>query len=135
MHFLSRRRFLATGAAVVSGATATIASSEEAQAAPRFKLGLVTYNVAAAWDLPTLLKVCQHAGISPVELRTTHKHGVEPSLSKDQRNEVKQRFADAGVSIWGCGSVCEFHSPDPAVVQNNIETCKRFVELVADIGG
>ena len=25
------------------------------------------------------------AGISDVELRTTHKHGVEPSLSKDQR--------------------------------------------------
>jgi hypothetical protein len=56
-------------------------------------------------------------------------------LSKDQRKEVKKRFADAGVDIWGCGTVCEFQSPDPAVVQKNIETCKQFVELVADLGG
>ena len=40
---------------------------------------------------------------------------------------MQQQFADAGVEFWGCGSVCEFHSPDPAVVQKNIETCKQFV--------
>ncbi len=45
-----------------------------------FKLGLVTYNVAANWDLPTTLKVCKAVGIAAVECRTTHKHGVEPSL-------------------------------------------------------
>lgn len=134
MSDLSRRQFLAASAALATGATATTRTA--AAGAPlRFKLGLVTYNVAAAWDLPTLLKVCKEVGISPVELRTTHKHGVEPTLSKDQRREVKQRFADAGVDIWGCGSTCEFHAPDQSIVQKNIETCKKFVELVADIGG
>jgi sugar phosphate isomerase/epimerase len=39
------------------------------------------------------------------------------------------------VVFWGCGSVCEFHSADPAVVKKNIEDCKQFVELVKDIGG
>ncbi len=112
----------------------TIAEKEEDKK-PKFRLGLVTYNLAANWDLPSLLKVCHATGVSPVELRTTHKHGVEPSLSKDARKEVKQRFADAGVDIWGCGTVCEFQSPDPGVVQKNIETCKQFVELVADLGG
>ena len=77
---------------------------------PKFRLGLVTYNLAADWDLDTLLRVCKGVGISPVELRTTHKHGVEPSLSKDKRAEVKKKFADAGVDIWGCGTVCEFQS-------------------------
>jgi sugar phosphate isomerase/epimerase len=48
---------------------------------------------------------------------------------------VRQRFADAGVGIWGCGTVCEFHSPDQAVVRQNIETCRRFIQLAADIGG
>ncbi len=48
---------------------------------------------------------------------------------------MRQRFADAGVAIWGCGTVCEFHSPDPAVVKRNVETCKEFVGLVADLGG
>jgi sugar phosphate isomerase/epimerase len=101
----------------------------------KFRLGFVTYNIAAAWDVPTILKVCKNVGLSAVELRTTHKHDVEPTISKARRQEVRQQFADAGVAIWGCGTVCEFHSTDPAVVKENIETCKRFVQLVADIGG
>src|SRR5206468_1498710 len=104
-------------------------------AAPKFKLGMVTYNIAAAWDLPTLLEVCKKVGLAAVEFRTTHKHGVEPSLSKEQRRDVRKRCADAGVLISGCGSVCEFHSPLKSVVKKNVETCKEFVELVADIGG
>src|SRR5919204_6322477 len=133
MTAVTRRQFLHTGAAAVAALSGRAAFAESE--GPKFRLGLVTYNVAAAWDLPTLLKICKTVGISPVELRTTHKHGVEPSLSKDQRKEVRQRFADAGIAIWGCGSTCEFHSPDPAVVKKNIETCKRFVELAHDLGG
>src|SRR5262249_32744091 len=102
---------------------------------PGFRLGIVTYNIARSWDVPTLLKVCKAVGLSPVELRTTHAHGVEPALTKDQRQEVRRRFTDAGVAIWGCGTTCEFHSPDPKVVEKNIETCKEFVQLAADIGG
>ncbi len=137
MTAVTRRRFLTAGAlgAAALTAPATTAAPNQAGAKPRFRLGLVTYNLAAGWDLPALLKVCKAVGVSPVELRTTHKHGVEPSLSKEQRKEVRQRFADAGVEVWGCGTVCEFQSPDAAVVQKNVETCKRFVELVADIGG
>jgi sugar phosphate isomerase/epimerase len=131
----SRRRFLQTAAAL----TATGLSAPAAKAAdpsqPKFRLGIVTYNIAANWNLPTILKVCKRVGVSPVELRTTHKHGVEPTLGKAQRADVRKRFADAGVEVWGCGTTCEFHSPDPAVVKKNIETCKEFVQLVADLGG
>src|SRR5207253_4209679 len=52
-----------------------------------------------------------------------------------ERQDVKKRCADAGVLISGCGTVCEFHAPSPDVVKKNIETCKAFVGLVADIGG
>ncbi|MFN4261658.1 MAG: sugar phosphate isomerase/epimerase family protein [Gemmataceae bacterium] len=138
MSTITRRHFLqatgvaaAVGLGVVPGQTAAAPAAD----APPFQLGLVTYNSAALWDLPTLLKVCQNVGLAAVELRTTHKHGVEPSLNADQRRAARQRFRDSGVTFWGCGSVCEFHSPDPAVVRQNIETCKRFVQLVADVGG
>ncbi|HZY91142.1 MAG TPA: TIM barrel protein [Gemmataceae bacterium] len=134
MTAVTRRRFLQTGALGAAALTAPAATAAPA-AKPRFKLGIVTYNIAASWDLPTVLKVCKDVGVSPVELRTTHKHGVEPSLSKAQRREVRQRFADAGVAVWGCGTVCEFQSPDAAVVKKNVETCKRFVDLVSDVGG
>ncbi len=135
---MHRRHFLQTGSfAAASLATPLAAATHTTKVAktPQFRLGLVTYNLAASWDLATLLRVCKNAGISPIELRTTHKHGVEPSLSKEQRKDVRKRFADAGIERWGCGTTCEFHSPDAAVVKKNIETCKRFVDLVADLGG
>lgn len=137
MSAVHRRHFLQTVAAAGVAAGAAPAAPDRASEAPacKFRLGIVTYMIAAQWDLPTMLKVCKNVGLSPVELRTTHKHGVEPSLSKEERQDVRKRFADAGVEVWGCGSVCEFHSPDPAVVKKNIETCKSFVQLAADIGG
>ena len=128
---LDRRSFLASGAAAVA-APLFVRAAEDA---PKFKLGLVTYNVPANWDLPTLLKICQKVGIAAVECRTTHKHGVEPTLNADERKAVKKQFADAGIVFWGCGSVCEFHSADAAVVKKNVEECKRFVDLVKDLGG
>ena len=133
MSVLSRRQLLQTGAAVAAGFA--VAPLHAEAPAPKFKLGLVTYNLAAAWNLDTLLKVCAGVGVSPVEFRTTHKHGVEPSLSKTARQEIKKKCADAGVEIWGCGSTCEFQDPSKSVVEKNIETCKTFVDLVADLGG
>lgn len=122
-------------AAGVAARTSTDIAGQPSDQKRLFRLGIVTYNIAANWDIPTILKVCKSVGLSPVELRTTHKHGVEPALSKPQRQEVRKQFGDAGVEIWGCGTVCEFHSPDAAVVKKNIETCKQFLQLASDIGG
>jgi sugar phosphate isomerase/epimerase len=99
------------------------------------QLGLVTYMWGAEWYLPTLLRNCRDTGFAGVELRTTHKHGVEPTLSTEQRREVAQRFADSGVELVGLGSACEYHSPDPAVVKANIEETKGFIRLCHDVGG
>ncbi len=133
MTTLSRRDFLsaAAGAAAVS----LLPQTAVAQSPRKFQLGLVTYNVAKDWDLPTTLKICKETGVAAVECRTTHKHGVEPTLTPDQRRDVKKQFADSGVVFWGSGSTCEFHAADPAVVKKNIEDCKRFIGLVKDLGG
>ena len=133
MNTLSRRSFLAAAAVAPVALQPRLALS--ADEAAKFKLGLVTYNVPKDWDLPTILKVCKEVGIAAVECRTTHKHGVEPKLTANQRAEVKKQFADSGVVFWGCGSTCEFQSPDAAVVKKNVEDCKRFVQLVKDLGG
>ncbi|MBX3442486.1 MAG: sugar phosphate isomerase/epimerase [Planctomyces sp.] len=136
---LSRRRLLqSAGLAAAAGTLAPVAARGEVAARPArpaFGLGLVTYNIAKDWDLATTLRICSAVGIEAVELRTTHRHGVEPDLSPAQRAEVRRQFEDAGVVCWGCGTTCEFHSPDPAVVRSQIETCLRFIELTRDIGG
>ena len=103
--------------------------------APRdFKLGLVTYNLAKDWDIETIIKNCEATGFEGAELRTTHKHGVEPALSKASRAEVRKRFADSRVKLVSLGSTCEFESPDPAVVERNIQTAREFCELAHDVG-
>lgn len=99
------------------------------------KLGIVTYMWGAEWDLPTLLKNCAETGFEGAELRTTHKHGVEPMLTALERRDVRRQFADSPVKFVGPGTACEFHSPDHGVVQQNIDLTKQFVELSHDIGG
>ncbi len=98
------------------------------------RLGIVTYNIAADWDIPAILANCEAAGIGGVELRTTHAHGVEPTLSAQQRREVRQRFADSPVSIIGLGTTCEFHAVDQGTVRENIETAREFAQLAHDVG-
>ena len=101
---------------------------------PPFKLGLVTYELAQDWDIDTIIKNCEATGFEGVELRTTHRHGVEPSISKDRRAEVRKRFEDSRVRLVSLGSTCEYESPDPAVVRRNIEDTRRFCELARDLG-
>ena len=78
---LSRRNFLAAGAATA----ATPFAAAAADAPPlKFQLGVVTYNIAAKWDLPTLLGILQRTKVTGVEFRTTHPHGVEPTLTSGE---------------------------------------------------
>ena len=84
------------------------------------KLGIVTYQIAKDWDVPTIIDICAKTGFSGVELRTTHAHGVEVALSPEERANVKRQFEEAGIELAGLGSVFEFHSLEPAVVRENI---------------
>jgi sugar phosphate isomerase/epimerase len=98
------------------------------------QLGLVTYNVAKDWDLETIIQKLEAARFEAVELRTTHRHGVEPSISKQERERVRDRFNKSKIKLLSFGSVCEFHSPDQAVRDKNIADCKAFIELAHDVG-
>lgn len=98
------------------------------------KLGIVTYQVAKDWDLDTMIDMCQKTGFEAVELRTTHAHGVELSLTSEERAAVRAKFEGSGVTLWCLGSTCEYHSADPEVVRKNIEETKQWVLLAEDTG-
>ncbi|PYR57313.1 MAG: xylose isomerase [Acidobacteria bacterium] len=98
------------------------------------KLGAVTYNIAKDWDLPTLIKNLTDAAFDAVELRTTHKHGVEIALPPAARADVRQRFADSPVKLGGLGTTCEYHSADAAQLRKNVEETKAWVTLARDVG-
>ena len=98
------------------------------------KLGLVTYNMAKDWDVPTIIKNCQDTGFEGVELRTTHAHKVEVELSASQREEIRQAFGDSPVELAGLGSAFDYHSIDQDIVRQNIEGTKEYSKLAADVG-
>jgi len=99
-----------------------------------FNLGTITYNIAKDWDLDTILKRLEALRYPGVELRTTHKHGVEVTLSPEKRREVRKKFEDSPVDLAGLGSAFEYHSSDPAEVQRNIDGTKEYVRLAHDVG-
>lgn len=132
---ITRRHFLQTGIAAGIGLAAMknlTACSESLKKGMQF--GLVTYLWAQHWDLPTIISNCEEAGYLGVELRTMHAHGVETSLTSAQRADVKKRFADSPVNCLGYGGNFEYHSPDQAILRENIEQTKEYIKLCADIG-
>lgn len=134
----SRRRFLRSSVAFSAGLG--LLQRESAIAAPPskaerlFELGTVTYNIAKDWDLETLIAKCEKLDLKAVELRTTHKHGVEPTLSEQQRTTTRERFEKSNVRLLSLGTVCEFHSPTADVVKQNIATARQFIKLAHDLG-
>ena len=98
------------------------------------KLGLVTYNMAKNWDIPTIIENCVETGFEGVELRTTHAHGVEVELSTSERAMIKKQFQDSPIEIAGLGSAFDYHAVDQSVVRQNIEGTKLYSQLAADVG-
>ncbi len=132
----SRRKFLGAAAALPALALPDLAFAQKPSAATArgLKIGTVTYNIAKDWDVDTIIKNLTAVGLDGVELRTTHKHGVELSLTPAQRTEVRKKFTDSSVALAGLGTVCEYHSPDQAVVRKWIEETKQWCQLAKDVG-
>jgi sugar phosphate isomerase/epimerase len=134
----TRRSFLASiataGAATTLPATAATAQTSASAAKTPFKVGAVTYNIAKDWDLATILKNMPEAGIEGVELRTTHAHGVELSLSPEARRDVRKKFQDSPLRLASLGTTCEYHAADPAVLAKQIEETKQWIQLAVDVG-
>lgn len=133
---ISRRQFIqkSLGAGLALSAFTPMLAEMAKKKTKGMQLGLVTYQWAKDWDLPTIISNCEKSGVLGVELRTQHAHKVEINLNAAQRAEVKKRFADSPVTCVGYGSNYEFHSPDPAKLRENIEGAKEYVKLCKDIG-
>ena len=110
----ARRDFLKQsmyfGAAVVASTPlAKVLAQNSARRGAKMKFGLVTYLWGQDWDLPALIANCEKAGISGVELRTQHAHGVESDLTTRQRRRVKRQFENSAVTLVGLGTNFAFH--------------------------
>lgn len=134
---VSRRTLLrsALGASVVPLLPVTSLFPVMEQAAGLLRFGIVTYLWGRDLELGQLLDICRKSKVGGVELRTTHAHGIEPSLSKSERADARLRIEDSGVELVGIGSNERFDSTDQATVRAAIEATKRFLQLSHDLGG
>jgi len=101
----------------------------------KMKLGLVTYQWAKDWDIPTIIKNCTATNIGGVELRVEHAHGVTLDLNAKQRAEVRRMFADSPIEIIGMGTNEQYDWVEQDKLKQSIETTKRWLQLSKDIGG
>lgn len=139
----SRRNFLrtaalGTGVAFMTKSSAAIKrtgvyDSDSICSGP-LKLGLTTYLIGSEWDLDTLIRNCTEAKYLHAELRTTHRHGVEVSLNKNQRIEVKNKMKNSALESISLASTFAFHFVDQKVLRDNIEGTKEYLQLAADVG-
>lgn len=98
------------------------------------RLGTVTYNLAKDWDIETIIKNCSETGFQGVELRTTHSHGVEVSLNREQRDAVRKRFQDSPVELHSLGSAFDYHTPDQDKLRKDIAATREYIVLAHDVG-
>ncbi|UCD52766.1 MAG: TIM barrel protein [Phycisphaerales bacterium] len=133
---IHRRQLLASAAAstVALTGSATLSAQPSSGGNDRaLKLGLMSYNLAKGWDIDTIIKNCTETKFEHIELRTTHAHGVEVTLSRAQRQAVRKRFEDAGLKI-SLASAFSYHHPDPAELREHIEDTKEYTLLARDLG-
>ena len=99
------------------------------------KLSIDTYVICGDMELEKIIYVAKSNGYVGIELRAEsgQKHGVEPETSKEQRQEIKRRMADAGMATSCISTSVRYESPDRAERAKNIQRAKQFVELAADI--
>ncbi len=98
------------------------------------KIGLMTYLLGKDWDIDTIIANCTAAGFQSVELRTTHAHGVEVTLSPSQRADVRKRFKDSALETISLASAFQYHFTDRAELKRNITGTKEYILLAKDVG-
>ena len=142
-NLFSRRNFLKTAA--ISGTAVALPGSVGAVPLSNkdelfelnenpLKIGIMTYTIAKDWDIDTVIKNLSETGYQSVELRTTHAHGIEVTLSKEERSEVKKRFEDSPLEAISLASAFRYHDADPAELKKNIEGTKEYTLLARDVG-
>jgi hypothetical protein len=96
---INRRGFL--GGAVAAGAGGALRGAPQSTTSAKgdFRLGSVTYNLLKDYDVDTIIKMLDAVGFEAVELRTEHKHGVEPSISAADRTRIRRRFESSKVRL------------------------------------
>ena len=110
---MNRRKFISR--TVTAGAAVPFVplAPRRTSGGPGFHLGAITYNTLKNFDVETIFACSKKPASKRVELRTGHKHGVEPSIGQEERARVKRLFEQSKIRLVSYGTTCRFQSPMP----------------------
>jgi hypothetical protein len=91
-----RRTLSATGALALKAEKASTSHATSSVSASSAKLGLVTYNLAKDWDIPTIIKNCEMTGFEAVELHTC------PQTASNRASQIKATLRGQAVAESKC---------------------------------
>ncbi|MDG2423157.1 MAG: TIM barrel protein [Phycisphaerales bacterium] len=132
---IDRRQVLATAAGTLAAMSLKSWAWDQVSPPVSMRFGLVTYLWGQDMPLPSLLEASRAGGVDGLELRTTHAHGVEPSLGKEDRARIKSMIADSGVTLVGLGSDERFCWPEKERLKAAKDRTIEFLQLSHDVGG
>lgn len=95
------------------------------------KLGFMS-SMAQDKTIPQLIDMAKKYGYQSLEFRPEwdHAHGVELSMTKPQRKEVRNRFADSGIGISAISPGVRFLRDDR---DEQLEKMFRYIDLATDL--
>jgi len=96
------------------------------------KLGFMS-SMAQDKTVPELIDMAKKYGFQTVEFRPEwkHAHGIELSMTKAQRKEARNRFADSGIEISAISPGVKFLRDDR---DQQLEKMFQYIDLAADLG-
>lgn len=98
------------------------------------RLGAITFNLFKDNSVEEIIQMLETTGLEGVELRTTHAHGVEPSIDAAERSRVRGLFENSRIKLVAFGSTCDFHHVEAADRAAQVQIGKQFVDLARDTG-
>ncbi len=99
------------------------------------KLSFMSFSCPEA-TLEEFVGYAKKHGYEGVEPRSEagHNHGVEIDASPARRAEIRKFFESEGVEPCCVATSRKFAIADKAELEESIETCKKLIDLAADIG-
>jgi sugar phosphate isomerase/epimerase len=100
------------------------------------KLSYTTYRIGAKLNFDESVELALVTGCAGIEFRTGNifPHGVELSLTSEQRKEKRRIIEDKYLEVSCLNSQYELHNPDAGERAKIVENIGRMSELAADLG-
>ncbi|MBS3761667.1 MAG: sugar phosphate isomerase/epimerase [Planctomycetes bacterium] len=99
------------------------------------KLSFMTF-VCPEWQIERAIEFAAETDYDGIEIRVDagHAHGISSESTSEERQRVKNLFADAGVEVASVATSVHFACPETEKHQENLESARANLDLAADLG-